>query len=64
MTKFGDWSVDTDGTLENENGYWIGGWQLNELDWVEHMSEKCWVKMETFIPAFAFARKIKHLSTF
>lgn len=47
-----DWTVHEDGTMvHNDKGYVIEGWRLTE-NWLEHMSEKNWVDMNTFVPAY------------
>lgn len=51
-----EWEVDENGVLSNrKNGYWIAPYQFTDIDWIEHMSYKNWVDMNTFLPAFRFA---------
>lgn len=51
-----EWTVEPDGSMVH-NGrpfYEITGARLEE-NWLEHMSEKTWVDMNTFVPAYITA---------
>ena len=54
------WKVDDDGTMECLlNGYWIGGNQLTEMNWIEHLALKTWCDLRYFLPAYSVAlRKV------
>jgi len=50
-----DWTIGADGTMRHKkNGYLIEGFRLSE-NWLDHMSEKRWVDMNTFVPAYITA---------
>lgn len=47
-----DWAVDQYGNMEHKKtGYCITHERLDE-NWLEHMSEKTWVNMNTFVRAY------------
>lgn len=47
-----DWNVESDGTMSHKKyAYVIPAGRLGE-NWLEHMSEKCWVNMNTFVTAY------------
>jgi len=48
------WTVDASGNMTSKNGYEIDATRLGE-NWLEHMVEKSWVDMNTFIPAYITA---------
>lgn len=58
-----DWIVDKHGNmLHKENGYYITSDRLAE-NWLEHMSGKRWVKMNTFVRAYIRACYIAGIKT-
>lgn len=47
-----DWKVGPDGSMTHEDPYYfIEGCRLDE-NWLEHMSQKKWVNMNTFVRAY------------
>lgn len=58
-----DWAVDKHGNMEHKRtGYCITADRLAE-NWLEHMSEKTWVKMDTFVRAYIRACYIARVNT-
>ena len=64
------WDVDEDGTMTSQpveimhgGGYVIDGDRLTDADWILHMMEKSWVRMDTFIPAYFYALKQRGVQT-
>ncbi len=56
---FGTWAV-TEYGVESLNENYAFPWnRVDEDDWHRHMSEKCWVVMEDFVAALAYARTHK-----
>lgn len=50
-----DWTVTATGTMKaTRYDYVIDSSRLGE-NWLEHMSEKRWVDMNTFVPAYIIA---------
>jgi len=50
-----EWRISDRGDIEHKkNGYYIEKERLAE-NWLEHMAEKKWVDMNTFVPAYAEA---------
>lgn len=46
------WKVREDGSIDNEGAtYYIPACRLGE-NWIAHLSEKRWVDMNKFIPAY------------
>lgn len=51
--KTNDWTVGSDGTMSHKRYYYIiEGRSLYEGNWLDHMMQKTWVDMNTFVPAF------------
>lgn len=46
-----DWTITEEGDIEHANGYYVEAERLGE-NWLEHLSKKKWVDMNTFIPAY------------
>lgn len=56
--KFGDWVVSESGDMDYKDGtYIISDDTLHMGNWILHMSEKSWVNMNDFIPAYLQAMK-------
>lgn len=49
-----DWTVEDDGTMiyNGRGRYVIEGYRLADENWLDHMSQKSWVDMNTFVPAY------------
>ncbi len=55
---FGKWHVSKSGDMTYDNGrYSIYDYQLEEDNWIAHMSEKNWIDWNEFIPAYFQALK-------
>ena len=51
--EFNNWKVDRNGGISNERAwYFIDPCRLGTENWIEHMSQKVWVDMNAFIPAY------------
>ena len=59
-----DWEVERNGTMVSKVRpyYIIDNDRLTEKDWIVHMLDKGWVDMNTFIPAYFYALKIRGIS--
>lgn len=59
-----DWEVERNGTMVSKVRpyYIISSDMLTEQDWIVHMLAKEWVDMNTFIPAYFYALKIRGIS--
>ena len=58
-----DWMVEDDGTMvSKQNGYTITHERLGE-NWLQHMAEKTWVNMNTFVRAYIHACAIAHVKS-
>lgn len=58
-----DWAVDKHGNMEHKKtGYYITADRLAE-NWLQHMSEKTWVNMDTFVRAYIRACYIARVKT-
>jgi hypothetical protein len=56
--KFGDWVVSKSGDMDYKSGtYIISEDTLYQSNWILHMSEKTWINMNDFIPAYLQAMK-------
>ena len=54
-----DWTFSKTGDLTStKTGYCVTCDRLTEPDWILHMSEKTWVDMNTFVPAFFRALEV------
>jgi hypothetical protein len=54
---FGDWLVTTRGVEHEAIPYVVYKDRIWEPDWVQHMGEKNWVRMDNFRAALQFARE-------
>jgi len=56
-----DWKVEKDGTMvHRRTGYTITSERLGE-NWLNHMAEKNWVNMDTFVRAYIHACAVAHV---
>jgi len=52
IDEFNDWKVDANGGIHNERAeYFIDPCRLGE-NWLDHLSQKVWVDMNKFVPAY------------
>ena len=58
-----DWKVDAEGSMTHEKPYYfIEASRLGE-NWLEHMSNKGWVNLDTFVRAYIRACYIARVNT-
>lgn len=51
-SKIGQWTVYKNGDMVHESGYDIPAYRLHDEYLVQHMIEKNWVSLGSFIPAY------------
>ncbi len=59
LKRYGSWAVTTHGIECLKTFYQFSFERTSELDWVEHMRSKTWVKIPDFVAALEYAREIE-----
>jgi hypothetical protein len=61
LDRVGVWAICVDGLYCLINNCAISSDRFDEMDWVDHMSEKDWIDETEFAAAFELARTLKGL---
>ena len=62
IDKINGWTIEKDGSMVHDSGYYIEGYRLNEGNWLTHMAAKNWVDMKEFTRAYFYACQVRGIT--